>query len=116
MLFFVKKPFLILSLFLTLSFSCSNEEVPEGVLDKDKMMEVLMEIHILEAKIQKLYVPADSSELLYHHYEKMLFDDLGVTEEEYDKSLIYYVDHSDELGRMYFQIVDSLMLRQTIAP
>ena len=93
------------------AFSCGKEETPEGVLDKDRMTKVLMEIHLLEAKIQKLYVPADSSKKLYHHYEKMLFEDLGVTEEQYDESLIYYVNHGAELGEIYNHIVDSLMLK-----
>lgn len=87
--------------------------MPEDVLDKDKMIEVLLEIHVLEAKVQKLYISQDSSELLYKHYEKMLFDDLGITQEVYDKSLIYYVDNSEILGKMYNQIVDSLMLQQS---
>ena len=110
MLFFVKKPFLILSVLLAIS--CANEKVPEGVMDQDRMTEVLMEIHLLEAKIQKLYVPQDSGKILYDHYEKMLFKDLGISEEEYNQSLIYYINHGEELGEIYNHIVDSLMLKQ----
>lgn len=71
-----------------------------------------MEIHMLEAKVQKLYLKADSARMVYKHYEKMLFDDLGITEEEYDRSLIYYVNNGKELGKVYEQVVDSLMLKQ----
>ncbi|MBV6641498.1 MAG: DUF4296 domain-containing protein [Cyclobacteriaceae bacterium] len=106
----MKKPFLIICLFI--AFSCSKEKLPEGVLDKDKMTEVLMEIHLLEAKIQKLYLPLDSGMVVFKHYETKLLEDLGVTQETYDKSLIYYVDHSEDLGKIYDRIVDSLMLKQ----
>ncbi len=94
--------------------ACAREKRPEGVFDQDKMTEVLMEIHLLEAKIQKLYLPGDSGDVIYRHYEKMLFEDLGITEEEYDQSLIYYVENSKELGEVYDRIVDSLMLKQNI--
>jgi len=100
-----------------MAFSCSDEKLPEGVLDKDKMTEVLMEIHILEAKIQKLYLPLDSGMVLFKHYETKLLEDLGVSQETYDKSLVYYIDHSEEMGEIYNQIVDSLLLKQnTIKP
>ncbi len=105
----MKKPFLITCLFI--ACSCSEKKLPEGVLDKDKMTEVLMEIHILEAKIQKLYLPLDSGMVVFKHYETKLLEDLGISQETYDQSLIYYVDHSEELGTIYDQIVDSLMLK-----
>tara|TARA_Y100001972_G_scaffold77175_1_gene93767 strand:+ start:3006 stop:3344 length:339 start_codon:yes stop_codon:yes gene_type:complete len=106
----VKKLFLIICLFI--ACSCSEEKLPEGVLDKDKMTEVLMEIHLLEAKIQKLYLPLDSGQVVFKHYETKLLQDLGVSQEVYDRSLIYYVDHSQEMGEIYDRIVDSLMLKQ----
>ncbi len=106
----MKKSFLIISLLFALS--CSTEKVPENVLDKDKMAKAMLEIHILEAKVQKLYLPRDSSKLVYYHYEKLLFEDLGIEEDVYNESLIYYIDHSTELSEIYERVVDSLLLKQ----
>ena len=76
------------------------------------MVEVLIEVHVLEAKVKKLYLSRDSSKVVYNHYEKMLFDDLGISQEQYTESLAFYVDQIDQMQGIYDQVVDSLLDRQ----
>ncbi|MEQ8473207.1 MAG: DUF4296 domain-containing protein [Marinoscillum sp.] len=107
-----KSFFVILILIL---FGCSKHKVetPRGVLSQDQMVRVLIDVHILEAKIRKLYLPGDSSKVIYKHYEKMLFKDLGITKEQYAKSMEFYVDEIDQYKSIYDQVVDSLLARQS---
>lgn len=94
--------------------SCSKKEteIPPGVLSRKEMVRVLIDVHLLEAKVKKLYLSKDSSQAVYDHYEKMLFDDLGITQEQYEQSTEFYVDHIDDYKPIYDQVVDSLLARQ----
>lgn len=73
----------------------------------------MMEIHLLEAKINKIRIdPLDSTQAVYEHYEKMLFQDLNITKEQYEKSFNYYVDNPNDFEKIYTAVVDSLLERE----
>ncbi len=73
----------------------------------------MMEVHLLEAKINNVPVdPFDSAQAVYEHYERMLFEDLGITTDQYERSFNYYVDHPNEFEKIYAAVVDSLMARE----
>ncbi len=95
-------------------FSCTSKkkELPEGLLTHDDMVRVLIDVHILESKIKKLYLTGDSSNKVYHHYEKMLFEDLNINKATYEKSVAFYVDEIGSYKDIYEEVVDSLLARQ----
>ena len=93
-------------------FACGEEKMPENVYPEDEMVKILIEVHLLEAKIQKLYIARDSSQILYQHYEKKLFEELDVDREKYNNSMIYYVDNGYKMSDIYDRVVDSLLLQQ----
>lgn len=73
----------------------------------------MMEIHLLEAKINNVPIdPHDSTEAVYEHYEKLLFKELEITQDQYERSFNYYVDHPNEFEKIYSAVVDSLMERE----
>ena len=77
------------------------------------MIKVLTEIHILEAKIDEVpIVPSDCTQAVYEHYEKLLFDSLGITQEQYETSFNYYLDNSKEFEKIYSAVVDSLLQKE----
>lgn len=104
--------FLILFLLIFVNCSKKEQKLPPNVLTHQEMVRVLIDVHILEAKIKKLYLPKDSSQKVYDHYEGMLFDELGITPEQYNESTEYYVDHLDLMKGVYDEVVDSLLARQ----
>ncbi|WP_258097830.1 DUF4296 domain-containing protein [Marinoscillum pacificum] len=106
--------FIVLALLIFVNCSKKQAQRPPNVLTRDQMVRVLIDVHILEAKIKKLYLPRDSSQLIYNHYEGMLFDDLGITKEQYAESTAYYIDEIDEMKDIYNQVVDSLLARQKL--
>lgn len=80
------------------------------------MAKVLAEIHLLEVKIGQITIqPTDSIQAVYDHYEKLLFEDLGITSEQYDRSFDYYVDNPAEFEKVYNVVVDSLMQKEKLA-
>ncbi len=107
------KAFLVLLILFNIT-GCSKKKtiIPEGVLDQKKMAEVLTEVHLLESKISRMYLGTDSSKVVYSHYEKMLFTELGITQEEYQRSLNFYVEEVEDFHKIYEVVVDSLLARQ----
>lgn len=74
-----------------------------------------MEIHMLEAKVNQVPIyPLDSAQVVYDHFEKLLFEQMGVTKEQYETSFIYYVDNPTEFDKIYQTVVDSLMQREKL--
>ena len=74
----------------------------------------MMEVHLLEAKINNVPIDhKDSTQAVYDHYEKLLFEDLGITQDQYERSFNYYVDHPADFEKIYSTVVDSLMARES---
>lgn len=98
---------------LVIVCSCTSSGTPEDLIDPPKMVEVMIEIHLLDAKINNVpVVPSDSTQAVYEHYEKLLFKDLGITQEQYERSFNYYVDNPNDFEKIYTAVVDTLMSRE----
>ena len=75
----------------------------------------MTEVHLLEAKINNVPIdPYDSTQAVYNHYEKLLFEDLGITQGQYERSFNYYVDNPNEFEKIYNAVVDTLMEREKL--
>ena len=80
------------------------------------MTKFLVEVHLLEAKMEKLpVIPVDSTQAVYDHYENLLFKDLGITQEQYESSFNYYLDNPKQLEKIYNAVVDSLLQKEKTA-
>ncbi|WP_462248250.1 DUF4296 domain-containing protein [Ekhidna sp.] len=100
---------------LVIVCSCSSTNEPENLISREKMVKVMTEIHILEAKMSKVQVePLDSTQSVYDHYEGLLFEDLGITKDQYEISFNYYVDNPNEFEKIYQAVVDTLMERDNM--
>ena len=98
---------------LVILLACGGSKEPENLLTPQQMTKLLMEIHLLEAKVDELpIVPQDSSQSVYNHYEKLLFQDLEITDEQYEVSFNYYLDHPKQFEKIYNAVVDSLLQKE----
>lgn len=92
---------------------CVGEpEKPENLIEKPEMIDVLIQVHLLEAKINK--VPkrkGDSAQYVYDHFQNMLFEDMNIDSARYHRSMAFYMDNPRELTSIYQAVVDSLALR-----
>ena len=97
-------------------FSCGSPDEPENLIGQTQMVKALTEIHLLEAKVEAMDIrPIDSAQLVYDHYEKMLFDDLGITQEQYEVSINFYLENPNKFGKIYAIVVDSLLQKEKIS-
>jgi len=103
----VNKTALIFSILIIL-FSCESEKLPEGILDEDKMVEVLIDIHLAEGLVSTFPIHYDSSRILYPLFEKEVFKDHKIPDSVFRTSLEFYMKDTKTMDRIYARTIDSL--------
>ncbi|WP_162418929.1 DUF4296 domain-containing protein [Cyclobacterium roseum] len=103
----------IVALFIAL-VSCGGKEKPEELLSEDKMVEILVDIHLAEGFVQSLSIPYDSSKVLYPILEKQIFEKHGIADTVYINSLEHYLLDAAKMEYLYERTIDSLTLREKI--
>ena len=93
----MKRIFPILTLFLLLLVAC--EDRPKDVLSRGKMEDVLYDYHIMQGIIDEL--PTEEREGKAQDYINAVFEKHGITEAQFDSSIVYYNRHTKELHKIY---------------
>ncbi|MBV6645152.1 MAG: DUF4296 domain-containing protein [Cyclobacteriaceae bacterium] len=99
-------------IFFILTACISKPEIPTGTLSKEKMSAILIDIHLLETKIDALRLDKDSARITYAHFENLILEKHEVDRETYLTSLKFYTDQTEDFYDIYEVVVDSLMLRE----
>ncbi|MEQ8414450.1 MAG: DUF4296 domain-containing protein [Imperialibacter sp.] len=104
-------------LFFISLFGCSNkEEIPVGIVEPQRMISILTDIHQLETEVASLKLTYDSSTALYKQQQQLLFDKHNVSDSVYTHSFEYYLEHVEMLDKIYAAVVDSLSVRRNMGP
>lgn len=90
--------FAILALFL----SGCKPSLPGGVLSKGDMENILYDYHLAQTMAER----NASRSIDERTYEDAVFRKYGVTQEQFDSSLVYYMRHTGELYEIYENIVE----------
>ena len=97
---------------VTMLVGCKKDERPEGVLTKDQLSSIMMEMYLAESRLNGLSIPKDSAAKLFVPFEDSLLMRAGVPDSVMRKTYQYYFDHPDELDKVYDIMIDSLNLRE----
>jgi hypothetical protein len=110
----VKKYFLPIICFL---FSACNSEdvkqVPAGLLSKEKMISILIDVHIEESKLMQRNFKPDSGQIAFRNRKEEILKKNGVSQEDFQKSYQYYMENITEMDAIYAIVIDSLSLRES---
>ncbi len=106
------KQYTILMLVLIVVACGKRDNTPPGILKKERMVEVLGELYILEQKVIRLNLPRDSSDWVFTQLKQKLFETTGVSDSVFRKSLTYYLDQPQQLEVVYTTLIDSLNLKE----
>ena len=96
--------------FLLLLLSCSSEEkkvLPENVLAPEKFTSVMIDVQIAEgmrAQGVEIITPDKGGKGAYDK----IFQKHQITEQTFELSYNYYLDHPDKMEMIYEQVLDSL--------
>lgn len=105
---------ILLVLCLALGYACSQDSPPQGLLSEDKMVEVLVDIHMAEGMASSLSIPYDSSRKIYPIFEKEVFVKHNIEDSVYMESFEYYLRDTKAMERIYSRTIDSLALKEKI--
>ncbi len=91
--------------------SCGEPEVevaPDGLLDKDKFTEVMVDVQLVEGmKVHKLGPKREKSPDMEAMYAN-IFAKYDITQEGFDATYDYYKARPEEMELIYEQVLDSL--------
>ena len=113
----MKKWILFCGLFLLLSCNQNSSLMssrPKGVLSKEKMIQLMVDINLAESVIRAADIqrtrPADS---LYQKAQfAAVYQKNGVKPSEFDRSLTYYIEHVDDLNDIYLEVISRLSAKE----
>lgn len=109
----MKKSFLILLAGLLFQFCTSPVDPrPADVIPEKKMTDILLDIHIAEARIENMGLPYDTSAVYYQQQQEEIFKKHQVSADKFFKSYDYYVDNISVLDKIYEKVVDSLSVKE----
>lgn len=96
-------------------FSCKKvEEIPEGILSKETMVSMLIDLRIAEGRVATLTLSNDSSLVLFSELEKGIFEKYEVDSLTYITSYQHYLLRPREALYITDAVIDSLKVRQQI--
>ena len=95
--------------------ACAKKEtqIPPDVLSHDQMVNLMIDVHLLEAKVKKLYLRKDSARQVYDHFLDTIYAENKTNHEQYEKSLQFYMEEVSLYKNIYDEVVDSLLARQS---
>lgn len=104
--------FFIFLLLCVFTFTaCSNR--PKNVLNQDEMINFLTDLHKLDGAltIQSLTSDTNRDEKIY--YYNALLKKYGITQADFDSSLVWYVDNPKKFSNIYTKVAENLTKFET---
>ena len=87
------------TLALLMFFLMACDDRPKDVLSRGKMEDVLYDYHIMQGIIDEL--PSEEREAKAQDYINAVFEKHGITEAQFDSSIVYYNRHTQDLHKIY---------------
>ena len=108
-------PFTPFSLLLTplLIFSCIPT-TPSQYIQPDDMEDILVDYHLVRALAHNTSVPNDSIPYFQALCLQSVFRKHGITQEEFDSSMVYYYSRADRFQDVYKRVAERLEERALI--
>jgi len=104
-----------LALFLTISVwlcSCGNS-VPRKYLQPDELEDVLYDYHVALGMVSSNYEEMDKRAYNERLYKLAVLKKHGVSEEKFEKSMVYYMRHAEDLQKIYKSLSERVRVEAT---
>lgn len=94
-------------------FSCSKKEekIPADILPKEKMVELMVDVHLAEAQSQAK-IGFDNSKTIKQAYYKFIFNKYQISYSQFAKSFDYYSAHPEVFSEIYDNVITELSKKQ----
>ncbi len=95
----LKIPFFAVLFAALLAMSC-KPQVPSKYIQPDEFEDILYDYHLADAMAANSATSGNSGyDIMF--YRQAVFNKYGITQAEFDSSLVYYVRHADRLHKIY---------------
>ncbi len=90
--------------------SCNgNSKPPKDILGREKMAEILADIHIAESKVSKMnFRSMDSSVVVFNKLQQDIWAKYEVDSASYNKSYAYYAANPEAMSSLYEIVTQKL--------
>ncbi|SHI92688.1 protein of unknown function [Hymenobacter daecheongensis DSM 21074] len=110
---FLRVPLLLLLTGLLTQCQRPEEaQPPQPLLPKEKMVRLLVELHLTESRVEGAALPPDSARALYLRLHNDILWRHDVSDSLFVHSYRYYAAHEKDLDEIYGTVIDSLAFRQ----
>lgn len=107
------KRYLVYLFFSFSIFGCSNDEViPEGIVVQDKMIEILIDMELAQAKIKFVMANENNGLKDNYHYFNEVFNKHQISREEFNTNLEYYCSQPLVMQDLYVEVIERLSEQQ----
>ena len=96
-------PFISVSFLLIFMQGC-KPSLPSDILSRGEMEDVMYDYHLSKSLASQQGNPGEWERI----YEDAVLRKHGITQEQFDRSLTYYMRHTDELSKIYDKLEDRL--------
>jgi hypothetical protein len=86
--------------------ACTRDKAPAGILENEKMISVLTDIHLVDSYLSTSRY--DTTTQPASNYKKMVYKKYGIDSVQFQKSLRYYSRRPELLDTMYYQVLQKL--------
>ena len=107
----MRKIFIIIISFIILGCQ-SGMQKPEDLIPKNKLINILVDIHIHDAVISDLMRKDLLVKQAIPEYYDQVLSEYQITKEQLESTLDYYSIKKEKLTMVYEQVVDSLEVRR----
>ncbi|MCF8232796.1 MAG: DUF4296 domain-containing protein [Bacteroidales bacterium] len=105
--------FVLLGFFLIMGACDRDKDSPEyRIVEKDEMVDVMVDVHLVEAALRNKKLSGDSLKKLTNNYYQNLFDKHNISRRDFDSSFAYYEDNVGELNKIYEKVIEGLNKKQ----
>ena len=99
----------LMFMLLLLFASCENRyPKPKGMLSEDKMVDILVDVHLTEAILLNESSYGANADSLTPYFNARLFHKHQVSRETFERSLSYYTHHPEEMNSMYEKVFNRI--------
>jgi hypothetical protein len=96
--------------------SCTQESPldvkPVNLISEEKMVDILIDVHLTESALSLKNFNRDSSMRLYAYYKEDIYQDHKITESQFRESFDYYARHAKKFDAIYAAVIDSIAVKE----
>lgn len=85
-----------------------SNQAPEYLLSEEKMVDVMVDMHLVETAHNLKLMGTDSTYTEYLEKFNSIFESHGVTKADYDSSLMFYTSNTQQMPVIYDKILEEL--------